>query len=341
MIADIQENQKMSLLALITEDELKKIAAKNSLPQDVPKAQLISNLCLLANSKLLKSIQKQHLKLYISKNNIQEQFYVAAMRDSILEFWENERIALIAGKSDNTKKSLKKQDDVEIVSLGSNKSGKTEKSQSPKTQVHRDVEIVSFDSKSSSNVYSDCEIVSQSQNHQQIQSHQQQQIQNRSGSSFSLIPTFSAKNSTSKTFCSVFYGRLYDNVGSMDELWSTGSTVYIFLFSPEGDTLVAEQKIEGLNNIMSFMPLLRQYCFVPGSASDETDEYGTLKIISKGNIVAPNGNCVGLFTHFFELFKPNGNASYLIREASFHMKTHQSYQPLKKCIPYKELLNYQ
>ena len=150
-------------------------------------------------------------------------------------------------------------------------------------------------------------------------------------------------SSLADQFCVHFYTLLHG--ANPQEIITSGmfsqhAIAYLFLFSPAGDVLMAEKKVEGIQEISAFISLLAKYRFSPGSCSEEQDDFGNLQIVVKGNIVVEQDKCVGIYTHFYKFFKPDLHAKYIIREASFHMKTIQQYQPLRNIIPYKVLEGY-
>jgi len=141
------------------------------------------------------------------------------------------------------------------------------------------------------------------------------------------------------SFIQHFYTLFHNSPSKIIEqnMFSPNAKVYLFLFTPDGKTMIAERKVEG-NDIFQFLQMLSVFNFFPSKHEETLDDYGILKIKITGNITNPNqSQCLGLFSHFFEFFKSNNK--YIIREVSFHIKTLLEYQPLHGKIPYKVNIN--
>ena len=112
-------------------------------------------------------------------------------------------------------------------------------------------------------------------------------------------------------------------------LFSPSGEAYLFLFDQDGAHLTHEQKASKSEEVKRLLTMVARFRFMYGSHEDEYDEFGQLKVTVRGHIVSPEGDrSVGVFIHFFSFFRAGESGCFVIREASFHCKTHTSYNPL-------------
>jgi len=271
---------------------------------------------MLNGRAIVNTVPKSFLEVYNAQKGIKEYRYVSEMRNALLEYWETERVEQIV--IDLTADSEKKEE-----------SPKNEEKQpeDEKTKLHVQDASTSIITRSQREMAATSVV--------QSPTHPTHYPDSPQRTATNIPPPETKKSSLGEQFVEFFYPKLYEqDIQPLVDLFPSNAVAYLFLFAANGDHVVAEQKATGIPQIRELLPLLGRFHFRVHTQTENIDDFGVLRLVAKGTITH-NQLPVGIFTHFFT-FVQLANGNYVVRESSFHVKTHADYQPLANVLPYRQ-----